>query len=397
MRRLIFLFSVIVSLAGIGALAFSVQAQQAKQVLPSSFAGWNAASKASFGLGNLPSADQGAAANEYGFAGGERDTYTRGKESIRVDLYQMKDPSGAYGEYSYLRTPDMARAKLTDHSSLSSARALMLVGNFVLDVQGQGLQHIQTNLKALVQAVQPRADAGALPTLWQRLPTKGFVDQSDRYVLGPQTLDQFFPGALGDTLGFSSGAEVEVAHYRVAGHDAQLLIADFPTPQIADQSLIALRKKFNINGSMAANVAPQLFAKRSLTLVAVVAGAPTAEVANALLDQVHSGTELTWNEPPFEVTQPGILTIVVGTLIGTGVLCAFALVAGLSFAGFRLLIKRALPGKVFDRTKEIQVLQLGLSSKPINAQDFYDPSGPAPVGPPVDKKLPDRTALRLFR
>jgi hypothetical protein len=271
------------------------------------------------------------------------------------------------------------------------------VGNFVLDVQGQGLQHIQTNLKALVQAIQPRADAGALPSLWQRLPTKGFVDQSDRYVLGPQTLDQFFPGALGDTLGFSSGAEVEVAHYRVAGHDAQLLIADFPTPQIADQSLIALRKKFNINGSMPANVAPQLFAKRSLTLVAVVAGAPTAEVANALLDQVHSGTELTWNEPPFEVTQPGILTIVVGTLIGTGVLCAFALVAGLSFAGFRLLIKRALPGKVFDRTKEIQVLQLGLSSKPINAQDFYDPSGPALVGPPVDKKLPDRTALRLFR
>ena len=229
------------------------------------------------------------------------------------------------------------------------------------------------------------------------MPTKGFIDQSDRYVLGPQTLNQFFPVALGDTLGFSNGAEVEVARYRVAGHDAQLLIADFPTPQLADQSLIALRKKFNINGSMAANVTPQLFAKRSLTLVAVVAGAPTADVANGLLDQVHSGTELTWNEPPFEVTQPGILTIVVGTLIGTGVLCAFALVAGLSFAGFRLLIKRALPGKVFDRTKEIQVIQLGLSSKPINAQDFYDPAEPAPPGPPVDKKLPDRTALRLFR
>jgi hypothetical protein len=396
MRRLTFLLTVLVFLVGAGASGVYAQAQ-AQQVLPSSFAGWSADSKGAFGLGNLPDADQGAAANEYGFASGERNTYTRGKDTIKVDLYQMKDPSGAYGEYSYLRTPDMARAKLTDHSSLSSSRALMLVGNFVVDVQGQGLQRMQSNMKALVQAIQPRADAGALPSLWQRLPTKGFVDQSDKYVLGPQTLNQFFPGALGDTLGFSSGAEVEVAHYRVAGHDTQLLIADFPTPQLADQSLIALRKKFNINGSMAASVAPQLFAKRSLTLVAMVAGAPTAEAANALLDQVHSGTELTWNEPPFEVTQPGILTIVVGTLIGTGVLCAFALVAGLSFAGFRLLIKRALPGKVFDRTKEIQVIQLGLSSKPINAQDFYDPAGPAPPGPPVDKNLPDSTALRLFR
>jgi hypothetical protein len=394
MRRLIFILSVVVSLTGLGASGVYGQTQQ---VLPSSFAGWNASSKTSFGLGNMSGADQGAAANEYGFASGERNTYTRGKETIKVDLYQMKDPSGAYGEYSYLRTQDMARAKLTDHSSLSSSRVLMLVGNFVVDAHGQGLQHIQTNLKALAQAIQPRADAGALPSLWQRLPTKGFVDQSDRYVLGPQTLNQFFPVALGDTLGFSSGAEVEIARYRVGGHDAQLLIADFPTPQLADQSLIALRKKFNINGSMAANVAPQLFAKRSLTLVAVVAGAPTAEVANGLLDQVHSGTELTWNEPPFEVTQPGILTIVVGTLIGTGVLCAFALVAGLSFAGFRLLIKRALPGKVFDRSQEIQVLQLGLSSKPINAQDFYTPGGPEPKGPPVDKNLPDRTALRLFR
>src|ERR1700735_4067130 len=175
MRRLIFILSVVVSLAGIGALGVCAQTRQMQQVLPSSFAGWSTASKGSFGLGNLPAADQGAAANEYGFASGERNTYTRGKETIRVDLYQMKDPSGAYGEYSYLRTPDMARAKLTDHSSLSSARALMLGGNFVRAVQGEGLQHIKTNLKALVQAVQPRADAGALPSLWQRLPTKGFV------------------------------------------------------------------------------------------------------------------------------------------------------------------------------------------------------------------------------
>src|ERR1700685_3047646 len=135
MPRLIFILSVVVSLAGLvflAAFGASAVGAQVQQVLPSSFAGWNVASKGAFGLGNLPAADQGAAANEYGFASGERNTYSRGKETMKVDLYQMKDPSGAYGEYSYLRTPDMARVKLTNHSSLSSTRALMLVGNFVL-------------------------------------------------------------------------------------------------------------------------------------------------------------------------------------------------------------------------------------------------------------------------
>ena len=59
-------------------------------------------------------------------------------DALDVTLYKMKDPSGAYGEYSFLRTPDMPRADLAEHSSMSRDRALALVGNFVLDVAGQG-------------------------------------------------------------------------------------------------------------------------------------------------------------------------------------------------------------------------------------------------------------------
>ena len=46
--------------------------------------------------------------------------------------------------------------------------------------------------------------------------------------------------------------------------------------------------------------------------------------------------------------------------------------AGLGFGGFRLFIKYLLPGKVFDRSDDIEILQLGLASKPIQAKDFYD-------------------------
>jgi hypothetical protein len=37
----------------------------------------------------------------------------------------------------------------------------------------------------------------------------------------------------------------------------------------------------------------------------------------------------------------------------------------------RVLAKIFFPGKVFDRPEQMDVLQLGLSSKRINSRDFY--------------------------
>jgi hypothetical protein len=48
-----------------------------------------------------------------------------------------------------------------------------------------------------------------------------------------------------------------------------------------------------------------------------------------------------------------------------------ALAAGIGFGGFRIFIKLVLPGRVFDRNEDVEILQLGLSSKPIEAKDFY--------------------------
>jgi hypothetical protein len=57
--------------------------------------------------------------------------------------------------------------------------------------------------------------------------------------------------------------------------------------------------------------------------------------------------------------------------VGTGVICMFALISGIAFGGLRLVVKRFFPDKVFDRSSHLQVLQLGLGSKPINSEDFY--------------------------
>ena len=49
----------------------------------------------------------------------------------------------------------------------------------------------------------------------------------------------------------------------------------------------------------------------------------------------------------------------------------FAVAAGIGFGGIRILVKIFLPNKIFDREKQIEILQLGISSKPIKAKDFY--------------------------
>ena len=366
-------------------LVLAAPPASAQGILPSSFAGWSGNVQAGLAPPILQSGGSGAAnaaalqeaaRREYGFVSGENADYKRGSEEMRVNLYKMKDPSGAYGLYSYLRATDMPHADFTEHSSMSREHALVLIGNVVVEVAGRDLAKNGASLKTLVAAVAPHSESGLLPTIGDRIPTKGFIDRSDKYILGPSTLNQFFPLADGDWLGFSQGAEAETAKYRVNGHEVDFVIADFPTPQTAAKKLAELQKQFNINESKGVNdsrgagSAKPLYAKRAMTLVAIVSGATTKKEADAILDQLESGTQITWNEPTFEFKEPGIGVMIVGAITGTGVICLFAIIAGLAFGGVRLVVKRAT-NRVFDRPDQVQVLQLGLSSKPINAEDFY--------------------------
>ena len=272
----------------------------------------------------------------------------------------------------------------------------MLVGNLVLDARAENISKLTPALKALVGVISKSAVTGPLPWIGGRLPVENMLSRSDHYILGPVALNQFFPLGDDDWLGFSHGAEAETAQYQIGGKTMTLLLADFPTPQIAQDELSRLGGKFNVNGSNTGGGAP-LFAKRTVTTLEVVYGAGSKEEAAPLLNSIDSVTMVTWSEPTFQFKEPSIEVMIVGSIVGTGMICLFAIVAGLAFGGFRLVVKRALPNKVFDRSTQIQVLQLGLSSKPINAEDFYGVDGTSIPTTNVDKDVPDRVALRIFR
>lgn len=343
-------------------------AAQAQSVLPSSFGNWKEEGAPAAAATEVPATE---AFHEYGLTGSEAAAYQRGGETLDATLWKFQDPTGGYGGYSYLRTADMTRSDLAEHASYSNDRALILIGNFVLEITGNDVPRDLASLKDLKKAVEPRAQMGPYPDLWKFLPPTGLAGGTNHYVLGPVGLAKFLSLAPGDWLGFSDGAEAEVAKYHIGGNDLSLLIADFPTPQFAQKRLEDLEQSLKVNSPDTAENSPALYGKRTNTLVAIVAGAKSKQEADVLLDQIEVGSEVTWNEPTFQFTQPSIGTIVVGTIVGTGIICAFALVAGVAFGGVRIVTKIAFPDKVFDRTSQVQILQLGLSSKPINAEDFY--------------------------
>jgi len=368
---------------------------KAQSALPDSFAGWTAAGKQTPAQPSTAEPGSSAVAKEYGFASGEQRPYARDGATLQAAVYRMADPSGAYGEYSFLRTPDMPHANLAEHSAATNDRAIVLEGNLVLEIHGSNLLKNLPDLKSLADTVAKRAQMGPLPTIQDHLPTEGLVERSDHYILGPVALNRFFHLTDGDWLGFSHGAEAETAQSNLKGRDITFLIADYPTPQIAADELRRMQEQFNVNGSKASG-AP-LFARRTVTKLSFVRGAETQAEADILLKQVQSGTLVTWNEPTFQFKEPSIEMMIVGAIVSTGTICLFSLIAGLAFGGFRIAVKRFFPDKVFDRSNHLQVLQLGLSSKPIDAEDFYGVSAvPAPKAK-IPKGLTDHAALRLFR
>src|SRR5271156_7183509 len=235
---------------------FASTSTPAQGVLPDSFAGWSCNGKTSFNPAQpsqIASQTASSAGNdvlaEYGFVAGEQCEYTRASEKLGVQVYRMKDPSGAYGLFSYMRTADLLHGSLTEHSALGSSRALVLDGNLLLDIRGTELPKKEKDLKALVAQVKLHAEEGPLPTLPDEMPSQGMIERSDHYLLGPATLYQFVPVASNDWLGFSQGAEAESARYRKEGRELTLLLVDFPTPQTAAKRLIDIQQNYHVNAA----------------------------------------------------------------------------------------------------------------------------------------------------
>jgi uncharacterized protein DUF6599 len=371
MRRLVRIF------LGLLCLAVAAVPAAAQGVLPASFAGWISSTPSTpvplAALDPLLGPDTPAFL-EYAVKSVEQRSYSQGAQSASITLYRLRDPSSAYGAYTFLRSDSLADAVLGSYAGASRERALFVVGEMVLDVSAPAKQArpSDADLKQLAGQLDKKVDHTPYPFIGEHLPEKDRIRGSERYVIGPLGLAHFVPLGKDDWMGYDYSAESILAKYQVGKNTETLIITSYPTQQVAAKKFAGILRRFVFDppGGVQAgqNV---LFGKRVSSYIAVVAGAPSRESANKILDQVGYESNVTWNEPHQSYTEPGINAMIVEAFLGTGVIMIFAVAAGIGFGGFRVLVKIFLPNKIFDREKQIEILQLGISSKPIKAKDFY--------------------------
>jgi hypothetical protein len=196
---------------------------------------------------------------------------------------------------------------------------------------------------------------------------------SEKYALGPEafraamnSLGQQASKELTDAVGFQNGAEAMLANYRGEHGSGTLLLLDYPTPQLAEQHLHHLEQALSEALKRAG-----VTVERKASLLSLVFAPTSPEHAQAIRDAVNYETQVTWNERGQKATDPPIMVVMYKIFLFTGLFLGVATGIGIAFGGFRVIIKRVFPGRVFDRPENIEVLQLGLSGKKIDPTDMY--------------------------
>ena len=350
-------------------------------VLPDQFAGWKMSGKPVISQ-DATKADPAFAPllKEYGFTDLETGTYTKPGRGMRIRAARFADASGAYGAFTFYRQPEMTEARIGDQGASSNLRILFYRGNILVDtVLDRATAMSAAELRELADSLpRPSGGLGKLPNLPNYLPTEKLVAGSRRYIIGPVGLSAASAPLPETAVGFNRGAEVALGRYATSGGQATLMVLSYPTPQIATERLRAIEAVLGISGRTSGRTSSVTSggsasgqngssddragsrAKRSGPLVAVVWGqVPTSE-ADSLLAGVNYDAEVTWNQNTFLGRRNNLANLLVGIIILVAILAGGALVSGLLFGGFRVVMRRMLPGRLFDRSKDGEIISLHL-------------------------------------
>src|SRR5271166_5249577 len=262
-------------------------------LLPTSFAGWpESASAQTATEADRADAAYPAVLKEYGFTGSETVTYTREDgRRLTVKAARFKDATGAYGAFTFYRQPAMGTERIGTKAASANQRILFFRDNVLVDANFDRLTGMSAAELRELAALLPAAKVSAanLPTLPEYLPKNDVVENSAKYILGPQALVAAKVPLTPEQVDFSHDPEILVQDYSSKSGPLTLILLQYPTPQIAGERLRALQSPQQSSPNM-------LLIRRSGPLVDVVTGATSSDEAQRLLTSVNYEAEVTWNE-----------------------------------------------------------------------------------------------------
>ena len=366
--KLIFVLTVLLTAA-----AFAGEAPRAAPgILPNQFAGWE--------IAGSPHASKDPALadpvnatllKEYGFTDFESAVYTHDNRKLTVKAARFADTSGAYGAFTYYKMPQMLNEKIGDQGASLNERVVFYRGSILVDAVFEKLTAMSAaDLRELAGVLPlPSGSTRNLPGLPAYLPKAGYVNTA-KYVIGPiglEKVDAPFPAQLVD---FNAGAEVVLGTYQTSAGNATLTLINYPTNQIAAEHLRRIEGAHGQSLQQAGSENPgTLTAKRTGPIVVIATGSLSQNEGKSLLAAVNYDADVTWNENTYVTKKDNLANLLVNIIILCAILIAFAGVAGLAFGGIRVLIKRILPERIYDRPGEIEFIALHLSEPESRGSD----------------------------
>jgi hypothetical protein len=261
---------------------------------------------------------------EYGLQASENASYADGPRRYAISAYRFADATGAFAAFEQVRPENSNPISVSGLGTANATDEAVAVGNYLFVFNGYKPKPEELNH---IVGTVPHYAQSPLPSLPRYMPA-GAQPNSERYILGPDSLAQFAPSISPSTAAFHFSAEGEVAKYGSPGKEVTLALFTYPTMEMARDRMAPFQQ---IPGAMV---------KRSGPLVAIALKATNPDDAERLLSRIRYQAEVTVPEHvPTLKDNPANLFL--NIFILCLVLAGFCLVSGLVVGGLRILLRRS--------------------------------------------------------
>ena len=254
--------------------------------------------------------------------------------------WRMHDSTGSMALFQDRRPPGAVAGDFAQLAVRTSDGVIFTFGNYLFQFTGDypdpaTLTPFYTHLSDL--------ENSPLPALSMLLPPEGLVPNSERYILGPVSLQRFEPAIPPSVAAFHLGAEAQFGKYQTPKGLLDLIIFNYPTLSMARQQATEFQK------------IPGAIVKRTGPLVAAILNPPDPDAAERILGKINYQASVTLNENTPQSEAKGLAKMILNIFVLAGIVLALCLVGGVGFAGYRIMSR-----KMWQKEDTSAMIVLGL-------------------------------------
>lgn len=309
-----------------------------------------------------------AVLKEFRFTDVESATYTRDDgRTLKIRAARFADASGALGAYTFYLRPEMSTMDVADRGAYLGDQNIFSRGQILVFAQFSKESPMSGGeLRELAGALpRPGGNTANLPTFIDFMPQHDRVPNTLKYAMGPAALDAMEAPISADLIDFGASSEVALRHYSKQSGEGTLTLISYPTPQLAAEHLQRINAAHQLpppqKGETITACSRDFCVKRTGPIIAIASGGISNDDEKSLLAMVNYEANVTWNTPTSSPEVHDLYMLILNIVILCAVIGGLAIVAGLAFGGFRMLMKRLYPDRVFDRPEQMEFISLHLT------------------------------------